>query len=101
VTGHVLLGPSCPVQRNPPDPNCADKPYQTTVQAIVANSAASAPFATTETDKNGAYKIMLPPGEYALSAVNGKVFPRCTAVNITVKSDLVSEMNLYCDTGIR
>jgi len=101
VTGRVLLGPTCPVQRIPPDPNCADKPYQAFVRALAANSPDNAPFATTETDKNGAYKLMLPSGDYVLSAVSGKVFPRCTAVNITVKPDLASEIDLYCDTGIR
>ena len=101
ATGHVLLGPTCPVQRIPPDPGCADKPYQTTVQAVAANSVSGAPFATTATDKNGAYKITLPPGEYALSAASGKMFPRCAAVNIIVKPGLASEINLYCDTGIR
>ena len=101
VTGRVLLGPTCPVQRIPPDPNCADKPYQAFVRALASNSPDNAPFATTETDKNGAYKLMLPSGDYVLSAVSGKVFPRCTAVNITVKPDLASEIDLYCDTGIR
>jgi Leucine-rich repeat (LRR) protein len=101
VTGHVLLGPTCPVQRNPPDPNCADKPYQTTVQVLSARNVGGATFSTIETDKNGVFKITLPPGDYTLSAANGKIFPRCTAVNMVVKAGQVSEINLNCDTGIR
>ncbi|HTK33346.1 MAG TPA: hypothetical protein VL335_02235, partial [Candidatus Paceibacterota bacterium] len=31
VHGTVMLGPTCPVMRNPPDPSCADKPYATLV----------------------------------------------------------------------
>ena len=26
IVGTVLLGPTCPVMRDPPDPECADKP---------------------------------------------------------------------------
>src|SRR5437764_398930 len=31
VNGQVLLGPTCPVERIPPDPQCAPKPYSTLV----------------------------------------------------------------------
>ena len=101
VSGKVLLGPTCPVERIPPDPNCADKPYQTTVQVIAVGSPKSSPFATVSSDKDGNYKIMLPPGEYALQPVGGKVLPRCETKTVTIEPDKVSEVNISCDTGIR
>lgn len=101
VRGTVLLGPTCPVERIPPDPNCADKPYQTTVQIIAVGSPKSSPFATAKTDKEGRYEIMLPPGEYALQPVGGSVMPRCETKNVTIKPNVILEVNLSCDTGIR
>jgi len=101
VRGTVLLGPICPVMREPPDPNCADKPYATTVQVIAVGSPKSSPFATVETDKEGRYEVMLPPGEYALQPVGGSVMPRCGTKNITIEPDVILETDLSCDTGIR
>jgi len=31
IQGTVMAGPTCPVERNPPDPQCADRPLQTLV----------------------------------------------------------------------
>lgn len=101
ISGTVTLGPTCPVMRNPPDPQCAEKPYQTTVQIIAVGSPKSSPFATVETDKNGYYKIMIPPGEYAVQPVGGKVLPRCETKNVTVGPDTVSQVDISCDSGIR
>ena len=101
VRGTVLLGPTCPVMREPPNPNCADKPYMTIVQVIAIGSPKSSPFATVETDKEGRYKVMLPPGEYGLQAIGGVPFPSCGTKNITIKPDVMLETDLSCDTGIR
>lgn len=101
VTGKVLLGPTCPVMKDPPDPGCADKPYQTTVQVIAIGSPKSSPFTTTETNKEGIYKVLLPPGEYGFQAIGEIPFPRCETKNITVEPDVMSQLDLSCDTGIR
>ena len=31
IRGTVMAGPTCPVERDPPDPNCADKPLSVLV----------------------------------------------------------------------
>jgi len=101
VTGKVFIGPICPVQKDPPDPNCADKGYTTTVQVIEKNSSKSSLFSIVETDKEGNYKVLLPPGEYQLQAVGGQPFPRCEWKDIIIESDSMIEVDLSCDTGIR
>lgn len=101
VTGKVLLGPTCLVIKDPPDPECTDKPYQTTVQVISIESSKSSPLATVETDKEGQYKVLLPPGEYDLQALGDMPFPQCETKNIIVEPDVMHEVNLFCDTGIR
>lgn len=101
VKGAVLLGPVCPVVIEPPDPQCDDKPYETTVQVIRIGSPQSSPFATAKTDKEGRFQIMLPPGEYGIQPLGGTVYPRCETVTITVKPKEIQELYLSCDTGIR
>lgn len=100
VKGKVLLGPNCPVVKEG-DTSCTDKPYMTTVQVIAVGSPQSAPFAVVESDKEGKYQALLPPGEYALQAVGKIPFPQCEWETITVKSSTIVEVDLFCDTGIR
>lgn len=87
--------------RYPPDPNCADRPYETTIQAIVIGSPKSSPFATVKSDKAGNYFISLPAGKYSLQAVGGSVMPRCETKEVTVVQSKILEVNLSCDSGIR
>ena len=101
MRGQVLLGPTCPVMRDPPDPQCADKPYATTIQVIRIGSPVSSPFATVKTDTEGNYSVSLPPGAYALQPKSGQVFPRCETKEVTVVPSKILEVNLSCDTGIR
>lgn len=100
VEGVVTLGPTCPVVRVG-DTTCADKPYTTTVQVIAVGSPNSSPLATVKSDDLGYFKIMLPPGDYALQPVGGNVLPRCETKNITVFPSRITKVDLSCDTGIR
>ncbi|MEY4731284.1 MAG: hypothetical protein RL681_230 [Candidatus Parcubacteria bacterium] len=101
VRGKVLLGPTCPVMRVPPDPQCADKPYETMVAVIVVGSPSGAPYAVVKSGADGTYSIALPPGTYALQPRGRQPFPMCGTKDVTVTAGNVLEANLSCDTGIR
>lgn len=101
VSGVVTLGPTCPAMKNPPDPDCADNPYKTTVQVIATGSPKSSPFAVVESNDEGWYKVILPPGEYGIQPVGGDPQPRCETKNIVIEPDKMFRINLSCDTGIR
>lgn len=101
VSGVVSMGPICPVVQNPPDPGCADKSFATTVQVFAVGSISSAPFSSVETDKQGGYKIILPPGNYTLQAIGGNPFPSCETKDITIEPSKTITVDLSCDTGIR
>lgn len=100
VAGKVLLGPSCPVMREG-DVNCVDKPYSVDIQVIVVGSPKSSPFATIKSDADGKFKLMLPPGEYALQPIINSVFPRCETKSIIIETAKITEADISCDTGIR
>lgn len=101
VKGKVLLGPICPVQRIPPDPNCEDKGFKTTIQVRLQDPTKNSIFTSVDTDEEGGYIIALPPGEYKIQALGGKPFPTCNSRDITIKQHAVLEIDLSCDTGIR
>jgi hypothetical protein len=100
IHGTVMLGPSCPVMRNPPDPQCADKPYQTSITVSHAGSP-SVVFATAQSAVDGTFTLSLPPGNYIISAAGGTSLPRCSNTSATVGSSGYTQIQISCDTGIR
>jgi hypothetical protein len=101
IEGTVLLGPTCPVERIPPDPNCAPKPYHTNL--LVTSNDGSHIIARFNSDDNGKYKVDVPPGDYQiLSADSNKLYPRCASDTfIKVLDGKYTSASVSCDTGIR
>ena len=101
IRGNVLLGPICPVERAPPNPQCADRPYQTRLAVTTVDQARV--IKEFGSDAKGIFSIELPPGEYAIRSVaNANILPRCGSTGpITVKTSAYTEATVYCDTGIR
>ena len=101
IRGTVMLGPTCPVERIPPDPKCADKPYATRL-AITSPDGARV-VSEFSSDKEGRFEVSLPPGGYAIrSAVAANVLPYCSSQSpIIVEPDGYTEANVSCDSGIR
>lgn len=99
VRGTVLLGPTCPVMRDPPDPQCADKPYATSI--VVHRTGSAAIVASGKSDASGVFQFSLPPGNYTLTTSGGTTLPRCADANVTVVAGSMSHVTVACDTGIR
>ena len=101
IRGVAMLGPTCPVMKDPPDPACADKPYQASL--VVTTSDQSSVIKTFSTGADGTFRVELPPGTYAIrSAAGANILPRCASQGtISVASGSFTEATIYCDTGIR
>jgi putative hemolysin len=99
VRGTVELGPVCPVERIPPDPRCAPKPYSTLINIVKPGS--NLVITPVQSDSNGAFSISLDPGIYTLQAKGGDAMPRCSSVSVEVKKGQYSSVTILCDTGIR
>lgn len=99
IRGRVMLGPTCPVERIPPDPNCADRPYQTLV-AIFHTSDPVHAFVLTRSDASGTFSASVPPGDYTLGAGESNL-PRCGHPQVTVQPQAFASTTIFCDTGIR
>jgi Carboxypeptidase regulatory-like domain len=101
VTGRATAGPTCPVERNPPDPNCAERPVAGAVMVIEDSSGAEVQRATTNAD--GSFTVQLAPGSYRLvpqpvSGLMGGGQP----VAFTIQAGTSPEpLQVSYDTGIR
>ncbi|MDD5527604.1 MAG: hypothetical protein PHO56_01340 [Patescibacteria group bacterium] len=99
ITGVSLIGPVCPVERIPPDPACAPRPYPALV--IVKSADGTKEITRFNTDQNGKFKIGLPPGNYLLEPQGNNVYPRGIAQTVLVKAGVFTSVNVNFDSGIR
>jgi len=100
IRGTVMLGPTCPVERMPPDPACADRGYETQISVFRAGNNAN-PIITTTSNAQGIFEVSLPPWDYIVSAAGAQMLPRCSPVSVTVSSNTYASAPIQCDTGIR
>jgi hypothetical protein len=96
VTGSVTVGPTCPVERNPPDPNCADRPLATKFEARQGTSV----VASFSSDSAGRFSVPLPPGDYVLADADQRL-PTCPDTAVHVVADATVDVDISCDSGIR
>jgi hypothetical protein len=101
ISGMVLLGPTCPVIRDPPDEECADKPYATTLVVTTADQARV--IKEFRSEDTGKFIVQVEPGEYAIrSAAASNILPYCSSSGtIKVNASAYTETIVNCDTGIR
>jgi hypothetical protein len=64
VHGRVHAGPSCPVEKVPPDPACADRPVAGAV--LIVTTAAGVEVARATSAADGTFRVTLPAGDYIL-----------------------------------
>lgn len=98
ITGRVTLSPICPVERMPPDPQCAPKPYQTKIEVLT--SLGGKLIKSTQTSADGSFALTLPLGNYTIQAGGGTMLPRCSPITVSLKTATTS-IDISCDTGIR
>lgn len=101
MSGRVTAGPTCPVERNPPDPACADR---TVAGArLVIRDAAGNDVAELTSGPDGSFSARLGPGAYELvpQPVTGLLG---TAPQVSFRVDAGSDpapLEVTYDTGIR
>lgn len=99
VEGFVHAGPTCPVLRDPPDPDCADRPVSGAELHI--RDASGELVSTVTTSEDGTFVALLPPGTYTLEpqpvdGLTGTAAPHTFAVGTRIV-----ELDVAYDTGIR
>lgn len=101
VTGHVHLGPQCPVEiAGEP---CEDQPAAnvtvTVSEQIPGESyTAGEVVARGSTDADGVFRIAVAPGDYVVTAEAGM---SCELMDARVGERAYATVDVPCDTGIR
>lgn len=98
VRGTAVIGPSCPVQRMPPDPRCADRPYAATF-AIQTPSGGRVAIVSSGVD--GAFSARLPPGNYVIRLQSAAVMPSMAPQTFSVRENSYTALRLSLDSGMR
>lgn len=97
VVGHVLAGPTCPVER-PGGPACPPAPVAGLVEFVQDGRIVT----SVSTDAEGGFEHELPAGTYTVSVdVGDRPFPVCGSVDVEVVADAETNVDIDCDTGIR
>jgi len=101
AAGRVLAGPTCPVERNPPDPACAARGVVGAV--IVITDAQGVEVARVTSGAGGTYAVALPAGTYTLTP---RPVPGLLRVAAPAAATVPAEGNgptvdFTYDTGIR
>lgn len=100
VTGRLVAGPTCPVETNPPDPECAAQPVPNA--EIVATLADGAEI-RARSGQDGRFRLLLPPGAVTISfgAVEG-LMRAPEPITATVQANQELDLSdVSYDTGIR
>jgi hypothetical protein len=104
LAGTISIGPICPVERIPPDPGCL--PTAETYKAFpvsVYSSDGEEKITELNPSINGTFSCELPIGNYivilenTISKIGGSNLP----VNISIKLQDTTRLNISIDTGIR
>jgi len=96
----ATAGPTCPVQQDPPDPACAEKPVPGAV--VVVKDGSGSTRSTVTLDAAGTAFVELPAGVYIVepAAVRG-LMGTAPATEATVIDGAGTPVALSYDTGIR
>jgi len=96
----VLAGPTCPVQQEPPDPACTDRPVQGAVLMVFDGKQREVTRITT--NPNGSFQASLDPGTYRIEPqpVEG-LLGTAMPFDVTIRPGATIEVTVTYDTGIR
>lgn len=99
LTGTVTAGPVCPVETDPPDPNCAPRPVADARIVVFVEGGES--VGHTLTDVSGRFSFSLPPGSYEIVAEPVDGYMGTPAPVVVLVDDGFTTIDLEYDTGIR
>jgi hypothetical protein len=100
ITGRLVAGPTCPVETDPPDPECADQPVPDA--EIVATLPDGAEI-RAHSGEDGRFRLVVPPGALTITfeAVEGLMIPPGPVTATVEESQTLDLSDLAYDTGIR
>jgi hypothetical protein len=104
LEGEISIGPLCPVEKDPPDPDCLPT-YETYKAYPVTIWTSNGRRKITQVNPalDGSYKIELNPGHYLVVLETGqnRIGSSNLPVEVVIRSQAETILNIDIDTGIR
>jgi type 1 fimbria pilin len=100
ITGRLVAGPTCPVETDPPDPECAPRAVP---DAEVVATLADGGEVRARSDENGSFRLDLTPGTVTITfaPVEGSMLAP-ESITVTVRENQTLDLSdVAYDTGIR
>ncbi len=98
LQGHVSIGPLCPVERNPPDPNCLPNEETYKNYPFMVYDSLGSKAGAFVADADGNYSLRLRIGEYEVKQSTGL---QKYSKKIRIESGKTTALDIDIDTGIR
>lgn len=104
LEGKITIGPLCPVEKDPPDPDCL--PTRETYEAYpvsIWTSSGKKKITVLNPSLDGKYSVSLNPGEYLLNLETSGYGPGGSNLPayVTIIPDQTTSFDIDIDTGIR
>ena len=99
----AIAGPTCPVETDPPDPDCAPRAVAGAPIVVSPADGRDIVVAQGETDADGRLTLAVPPGEYIVTAgdVEGLMGTPDAVPVLVADGGETTTLLLPYDTGIR
>ncbi len=99
LSGRVTRGPLSPVEV----PGMPRRPNQVAGARIEIERQGTARAQFVETNSNGEYRVLLPPGIYKITipSLYGAMFTKDLPATVTIVSGQQTLLDIHLDTGIR
>jgi len=104
LEGEISIGPLCPVEKDPPDPDCLPT-YETynAYPVTIWTSVGRRKITQVNPALDGSYKIELNPGHYLVVLETGqnRIGSSNLPAEVVIRSQAETILNIDIDTGIR
>lgn len=98
----VVAGPVCPVEQDPPDPECAPRVVNGARILVQPGDGRDIVVGEATTDADGHATLALAPGDYIVVGVEVEgLMGLPEPASVTVESGEIATITLAYDTGIR
>lgn len=100
VTGRAVAGPTCPVETDPPDPECDPRAVP---DAEIVATLTDGTEVRARSNEDGSFRFVLPPGAITITfiAVEG-LMSVPDPITATIREDQTLDLSdVIYDTGIR
>ena len=95
IEGRVTIRPVRSVERRGVS---NEQPYQARITVLDSHGRE---VTTVDTDPDGRYRVMLPPGAYVLRPESPGLYPRASQQRVVVPRNALARIDIVYDSGMR